>query len=167
MGRLIMGAALVAVATASFAQNETHGVPQGIPQRQMDAIREHHTKQIFGSSQSLTNLQPDVVLYRKIFERRENNLDRQRLPEIDPVPMAQVFKAHDLTLGQLVQVAAAASGYDAVFHPQVNQQQIVKINTHPNSLDDIAEYLTRVTDAQFTVYQEGRVLVGLPKGAAQ
>jgi len=167
MGRLAMCAALLAVATTSFAQNDTHGVPQGIPQRQMDAIREHHTKLILGSSQSLTNLQPDVVLYRKIFERRENNLDRQKHPELDPVPMAQVFKAHDLTLGHLVQVAAAASGYDAVFHPQVNQQQLVKLNTRPNSLDDIADYLTRVTDAQFTVYQESRVMVGLPKGAAQ
>ena len=107
------------------------------------------------------------MLYRKIFERRENNLDVQRQVPLDPVPMAQVFKAHDLTLGQLVNVATAASGYDAVMHPQVNQQQIVKLNTRPNSLNDIAEYLTRVTDSQFTVYQETRVLIGLPKGSAQ
>lgn len=163
MGRLTMTFAMLAVSGLAAAE----GVPQGIPQQQMDTIREYHTKQIMGSSQSLTNLQPDVVLYRKIFERRENPLDQQRRVPLDPVPMAQVFKAHDLTLGQLVQVASAASGYDAVIHPQVNQQQIVKLNTRPNSLTDIAEYLTRVTNAQFTVYQESRVLVGLPKGAAQ
>lgn len=163
MGRLTMTLALMAVSGVSTAQ----GVPQGIPQQQMDSIREYHTKQIFGSSQNLTNLQPDVVLYRKIFERRENNLDVQRQVPLDPVPMAQVFKAHDLTLGQLVNVATAASGYDAVMHPQVNQQQIVKLNTRPNSLNDIAEYLTRVTDSEFTVYQESRVLIGLPKGSAQ
>jgi len=150
---------------AGIAQAE--GVPQGIPQQQMDAIREYHTKQIMGSSQDLTNLQPDVVVFRKLFERRENNFDQQKLVPLDPVPMTQVFKANDLTLGQLAKVAAAASGYDAVLHPQINQQQIVKINSRPNSLTDIAEYLTRVTDAQFTVYQESRALVGLPKGLTQ
>ncbi|MEX6780150.1 hypothetical protein [Pseudomonas aeruginosa] len=163
MGRVIM--MLCSLACAGIARAE--GVPQGIPQQQMDAIREYHTKQIMGSSQNLTNLQPDVVLYRKLFERRENNLDQNKIVPLDPVPMAQVFKARDLTLGQLVKVAAAASGYDAVLHPQINQQQIVQINSHPNSLTDIAEYLTRVTDAQFTVYQEGRNLVGLPKGLTQ
>lgn len=163
MGRVIM--LLGSLVCAGIAQAE--GVPQGIPQQQMDAIREYHTKQIMGSSQDLTNLQPDVVLFRKLFERRENNFDQQKLVPLDPVPMAQVFKANDLTLGQLAKVAAAASGYDAVLHPQINQQQIVKINSRPNSLTDIAEYLTRVTDAQFTVYQESRALVGLPKGLTQ
>ncbi|OZB34742.1 MAG: hypothetical protein B7X51_00715 [Pseudomonas sp. 34-62-33] len=163
MGRLIM--LLGSLVCAGIAQAE--GVPQGIPQQQMDAIREYHTKQIMGSSQDLTNLQPDVVLFRKLFERRENNFDQQKLVPLDPVPMTQVFKANDLTLGQLAKVAAAASGYDAVLHPQINQQQIVKINSRPNSLTDIAEYLTRVTDAQFTVYQESRALVGLPKGLTQ
>lgn len=167
MGRLIMTIALCAVASSALADRDIRGVPQGVPQEQMDAIREYHTKQILGSSQSLTQLQPDVVLYRKLFERRENTLDHQRIPELDPVPMAQIFKAHDITLGQLVNVAAAASGYDAIFHPQINQQQVVKINTRPNSLTDIAEYLSRVTDAQFTVYQESRVLVALPKGASR
>ncbi|MBI6902661.1 hypothetical protein JET81_12345 [Pseudomonas aeruginosa] len=163
MGRVIM--LLGSLVCAGIAQAE--GVPQGIPQQQMDAIRECHTKQIMGSSQDLTNLQPDVVLFRKLFERRENNFDQQKLVPLDPVPMTQVFKANDLTLGQLAKVAAAASGYDAVLHPQINQQQIVKINSRPNSLTDIAEYLTRVTDAQFTVYQESRALVGLPKGLTQ
>lgn len=163
MGRLTVALALLASASIALAE----GVPQSIPQQQMDAIREHHTKQILGSSQGLTNLQPDVVLYRKIFERRENTLDQMKQVPLDPVPMAQVFKARDLTLGQLVKVAAAASGYDAELHPQINQQQIVKINSQPNSLTDIAEYLTRVTDAQFTVYQEGRALIGLPKGFNQ
>lgn len=163
MGRVIM--LLGSLVCAGIAQAE--GVPQGIPQQQMDAIREYHTKQIMGSSQDLTNLQPDVVLFRKLFERRENNFDQQKLVPLDTVPMTQVFKANDLTLGQLAKVAAAASGYDAVLHPQINQQQIVKINSRPNSLTDIAEYLTRVTDAQFTVYQESRALVGLPKGLTQ
>ncbi len=163
MGRVIIALALLANTSIALAQ----GVPQSIPQQQKDAIREHHTKQILGSSQSLTSLQPDVVLYRKFFERRENTLDQMKQVPLDPVPMAQVFKAHDLTLGQLAKVAAAASGYDAVLHPQINQQQIVKMNSQPNSLTDIAEYLTRVTDAQFTVYQESRALIGLPKGLTQ
>ncbi|HBO2935009.1 TPA: hypothetical protein L4R50_000003 [Pseudomonas aeruginosa] len=163
MGRVIM--TLCSMIFVASAQAE--GVPQGIPQQQKDAIREYHTKQIMGSSQDLTTLQPDVVLFRKLFERRENSLDQMKMVPLDPVPMAQIFKAHDITLGQLVKVAAAASGYDAVLHPQINQQQTVLINSHPNSLTDIAEYLTRVTDAQFTVYQEGRALVGLPKGLTQ
>lgn len=163
MGRLIPVVALMLASASALAQ----GVPQTIPQDQMDAIREYHTKQIMGSSQNLTNLQPDVVLYRKFFERRDYNLDTQRTIDLDPVPSAQVFKAHDLTLGQLANVAAAASGYDAVIHPQIDQRQIVKINSRPNSLADIAEYLSRVTDAQFTVYPESRVLMAVPKGAGQ
>ncbi|MCF5374164.1 hypothetical protein [Pseudomonas syringae] len=163
MGRLIAGLALLATSGLAVAE----GIPQSIPQQQMDAIREYHTKQILGSSQSLTNLQPDVVLYRKIFERRENEVDKPKFPTPDPVPMAQVFKAHDITLGQLVNVAAAASGYDVAFHPQVNQRQIVKINSRPNSLTDMAEYLTRVTDAQFAVYPDSRLLVALPKGTGK
>ncbi|MCF5381942.1 hypothetical protein GIW05_00200 [Pseudomonas syringae] len=163
MGRLIAGLALLA--TSGFAVAE--GIPQSIPQQQMDAIREYHTKQIMGSSQSLTNLQPDVVLYRKMFERRENEVDQPKFPTPDPVPLAQVFKAHDITLGQLVNVAAAASGYDVAFHPQVNQRQIVKINSRPNSLTDMAEYLTRVTDAQFAVYPDSRLLIALPKGTGK
>jgi hypothetical protein len=163
MVRLIAVFAVVLASCYVSAQ----GVPQGIPQQQMDAIREYHTKQILGSSQNLTNLQPDVVLYRKMFERHENPLDQQKHLEPDPVPFAQVFKGRDLNLGQLVNVAAAASGYDAVIHPQINQQQIVKFNSLPNSLTDMAEYLTRVTDAQFTVYPDSRVLVALPKGPAK
>jgi len=135
----------------------------GIPQEHMDAMREHHTKQIMGSSQNLTLLQPDVLLYRKIFERRENNIDRRALPEPDPIPLAQIFKKSDLTLGQVVSIAAAASGYDVEFHPQVNQDEIVKINSRPNSLVDIAEYLTRISNAELYVYQESRVLMAMPK----
>lgn len=156
MGRLIITAQLVLFSAWVSAQS--------MPQMHKDAIREHHTKQIMGSSQDLTLLQPDVVLYRKIFERRANRVDTQTLPDLDPVPMAQVFKKHDLNLGQLLSVTAAASGYDPVFHPQVNQQQLVKINSLPNSLDAIAEYVTRVSDAHVSVWQESRVLMVMPKG---
>lgn len=48
MGRVIM--LLGSLVCAGIAQAE--GVPQGIPQQQMDAIREYHTKQIMGSSQT-------------------------------------------------------------------------------------------------------------------
>lgn len=155
MGRLMTMIPLMAVSTWAAAS--------GIPQEHKDAIREYHTKQIMGSSQDITLLQPDVVLYRKIFERKENVLDQRHLPEVDPIPFAQIFKKSDLTLGQVVKVAAAASGYDAEFHPQVNQDEIVKINSRPNSLTDIAEYLSRVSKAELYVYQESRVLMAMPK----
>lgn len=159
MGRLI---ALAAVFLAVPAVAE-----QAIPQAHLDAIREYHTKQIFGSSQDLTLLQPDVVLYRKIFERRENNVDYQQLPGIDPIPLAQIFKKADLSMGQLVRVTALASGYDAEFHPMVNQAEIVKINSQPNSLADIAEYISRVTSSQMSVWPESRVIVVMPKGESR
>jgi hypothetical protein len=161
MVRMTLILALTAIAGIAGAQ----GVPQGIPQEQKDAIREYQTKRILGSSQQLTHLQPDVALYRKMFERRENGVDQQKTIPLDRVPMVQVFKVRQLTVGQLANVAAAASGYDVVFDPQVNQQQYVKINSQANSLVDIAEYLTRVTDAHYTVYQESRVLMVLPKGS--
>lgn len=140
---------------------------QSIPQVQRDAIREFHTKQIFGSAEELTLLQPDVVLYRKIFERRENQVDVQQLPELDPIPMAQLFKNTDISLGHLITLTAAASGYDAEFHPQVNQSQMVKINTRANSLDAIAEYVGRVTSTQISVWPESRVVMVLPAETMQ
>lgn len=159
MVRVMTGMAFMVVAGGSFAD----GLESTIPNQQRDAIREYHTKRVLGSSLNLTNLQPDVLLYRKIFEKKSNVVDRRELPDLDPVPMAQLFKKTDLPLGNVATLLAAASGYDAVFHPQVNQSQIVKLNSYPNSLIDIAEYLTRVTDAQFVVYQEGRQLIAMPK----
>ncbi|WP_332875378.1 MULTISPECIES: hypothetical protein [Pseudomonas] len=159
MVRVMTGLAFMMVAGCSLAD----GLESTIPNQQRDAIREYHTKRVLGSSANLTNLQPDVLLYRKIFEKKSNVVDQRALPELDPVPMAQIFKKTDLPLGNVVNLLASASGYDAVFHPQINQSQIVKINSFPNSLTDIAEYLTRVTDAQFVVYQEGRQLIAMPK----
>lgn len=155
MGRVIQAFTLMVLSTLATASS--------LPQDQKDAIREYHTKQVIGSSQPLTKLQPDVVLYRKIFERKVNVVDQQHLPENDPVPMAQLFKKSDLTLGQIVKLAASASGYDTEFHPSVNQDQIIKINSLPNSLIDISEYLSRVTDAQIYTYPESRMLIALPK----
>lgn len=159
MGRLILVVAL--------GLSSSIALGQAIPQAHLDAIREYHTKQIFGSSEDLTLKQPDVVLYRQIFERRENTVDYQQMPELDPIPLAQVFKKTDLKLGQLMRVAALASGYDAEFHPQVNQNEIVKINSYPNSLDDIAEYVTRVTGSHISIWPESRVVVVMPKGEMQ
>lgn len=158
MGRLIAACMLASLFSASA------WAAPSMPQEHRDAIREYHTKQIMGSSEDLTLLQPDVKLYRNIFERKENVLDQRVLPDMDPIPFAQIFKKTDLTLGQLVKVAAAASGYDAEFHPQVNQDELVKINTRPNSLTDMAEYLSRVSNADLYVYQESRVLMAMPKG---
>ncbi len=131
---------------------------QGIPQNHKDAIREHHTKLIMGSGQQITVLQPDVMLYRSIFER-ENTVENRDLPAPDPVPWAQVFKGKDLSFGQTLSLAARASGYDAHFDASVNQAQIVKLNTEANSLVDLAEYLSRVTGTQVTVYPESRVIL--------
>lgn len=140
---------------------------QSLPQQHRDAIREAKTKQIFGSSEDLTLLQPDVILYRKIFELRENHVDRQLLLELDPIPMAQIYKYSELNLGQLISLSAAASGYDAEFHSQVNQSQMVKINSHANSLDAIAEYVGRVTDTKISVWPESRVVLVMPSESAQ
>lgn len=163
MGRLIVVVTLMLNAGIALAG----GVPQGVPQQHMDAIREHHTKRILGSSQELTILQPDVTLYRKIFSGEVALQYSKRPLKVDEAPSVQVFKSADLKLGPLVRLLSAAGGYDASFHPQVNQEQYVKLNTQANSLTEIAEYLTRVTDAQFTTYPESRLLVAMPKGAQQ
>lgn len=156
MGRLILGFCLAA-ATSS-------GAAEGISQYHMDAIREFHTKRIMGSGQQLTNLQPDVVLYRKIFEK-PNTLDTRGTPEPDGIPWAQVFKKADLSFGDTLTLAAAASGYDAHFDPAVDQHQRVKLNTQANSLTDLAEYLTRVTSADVRVYPESRVVIVTKKAS--
>jgi hypothetical protein len=56
----------------------------------------------------------------------------------------------------LIKLAGAASGYDPVFDKQVNQDELVKINSQANSLADIAEYVTRVSSAQVLVYPDTR-----------
>ncbi len=156
MGRLIVGLCLATAATAASAE--------GISQYHMDAIREYHTKQIMGSGQQLTNLQPDVVLYRKIFEK-PNTVDDRSAPEPDAIPWAQVFKKADLSFGDTLTLAAAASGYDAHFDPAVDTSQRVKLNTQANSLTDLAEYLTRVTGADVRVYPESRVVLATKKAS--
>ena len=155
MGKLTIGFCLLAAASTALAE--------GVPQMYKDAIREHHTKMILGSGQDLTVLQPDVVLYRKIFQK-ENTTDHRELIQADEIPWAQLFKNQDLTLGEIVRLSAAASGYDSRFDPQVNQDQVIKLNSHPNSLRDLAEYLTRVSGARVTVYPEGLVVTATLKG---
>lgn len=153
MGKLIM------LLAALFAGQAT---AEGIPQEHKDAIREHYEKEILGSGKDLTVRQPDVELYRKIFTK-PNTLDVRVLPAPDQIPSPQIFKNQDLTLGQILNLAGAASGYDAVFDPQIDQNQIIKFNTQPNSLSDIAEYLSRVSTAQVTVWPESRVIMATKK----
>lgn len=162
MGRVVPAAALAAALSVA-----AHAQAVSLPQAQLDAIREHHTKLIMGSGQDLTNLQPDVRLYREIFRLKKNKPDQRELPEIGPIPYAQVFKKTDIPVGKLVTVAAAASGYDIEFHPRVNQNEVIKLNTRANSLTDLAEYLTRVSGAYYQVYPESRVLMAFPKGGAR
>ncbi|WP_017520035.1 hypothetical protein ACQCLI_32370 (plasmid) [Pseudomonas nitroreducens] len=156
MGKLTVAFALLVITGPALAE--------AFPQMYKDAIREYHTKMILGSGQDLTVFQPDVALYREIFKKKNSTTKRQ-LIEGDQIPWAQLFKHQDLTLGEIVRLSAAASGYDPHFDPQVNQNQVIKINTHPNSLRDIAEYLTRVSGARVTVYPESRVITATLKGA--
>lgn len=135
-----------------------HVYAHSIPQTQQDAIREHHTKLIMGSGQNVTVLQPDVLLYRSIFERK-NMLEERQLIEPDQVPWAQVFKKSDMSFGHILSLAALASGYEAHFDGNIDPTQIVKLNTQANSLVDLAEYLSRVTGTQVSVYPESRVIV--------
>lgn len=129
---------------------------EGIPQQHKDAIREYHTQRILATSQPITTLQSDVRLYRELL-KTPNTIDHRQLPEPDEIPWARFFKGQtDLTLGQLINLAGAASGYDPVFDKQVNQDELVKINTQANSLADIAEYVTRVSSAQVLVYPDTR-----------
>ncbi|WP_409286791.1 hypothetical protein [Pseudomonas guariconensis] len=134
----------------------------GITQYHKDAIREHYEKLILGSGQDLTVRQPDVVLYRRIFAK-PNETDPRVLPEPDQIPWPQLFKTQDLTLGEILRLASAASGYDAEFDPAIDENQVIKLNTAPNSLRDLAEYLSRVSTAQVTVYPEARMITATRK----
>lgn len=135
---------------------------EGITQYHKDAIREYYEKQILGSGQDLTVRQPDVDLYRKIFTK-PNEVDTRQLPPPDQIPWPQIFKNQNLTLGEILNLASAASGYEAEFDPVINQNEIVLINTSPNSLRDIAEYVTRVSSARITVYPESRLITATRK----
>ncbi|SBW84672.1 hypothetical protein PVE_R2G0646 [Pseudomonas veronii 1YdBTEX2] len=135
---------------------------EGITQYHKDAIREYYEKQILGSGQDLTVRQPDVDLYRKIFSK-PNEADTRPLPPPDQIPWPQIFKNQNLTLGEILNLASAASGYEAEFDPAINQNEIVLINTSPNSLRDIAEYVSRVSSARITVYPESRLITATRK----
>jgi len=131
---------------------------EGITQYQKDAIREYHTKKILGSGHELTSRQPDVILYQNIF-KKPNTLDVKRTPEVDQIPWAQVFKKADLSFGDTLSLAAKASGYDPVFDEAVDTSKIVKLNSQPNSLVDLAEYLERVTGSIIRLYPDTRVII--------
>ena len=153
MGKLIFCLACV-LATPAFAE--------GISQYHKDVIREHYEKQILGSGKDITQRQSDVNLYRRIFEK-PNVLDERPLPPPAEIPWPQIFKGQVLTLGEIVKLASAASGYDPVFDPAVDQSQPIKLNSEANSLRDIAEYLTRVSNARITLYPELRNVVATNK----
>lgn len=153
MGKLMLALAVLVTPLAHA---------EGITQYHKDAIREYYEKQILGSGQDLTVRQPDVNLYRKIFEK-PNVVDTRPLPPPDEIPWPQIFKKQNLTLGEILRLASAASGYDAEFDPTIDQNQIVEINTAPNSLRDIAEYVSRVSTARITVYPEFRVITATRK----
>ncbi|MCK1788908.1 hypothetical protein [Pseudomonas violetae] len=153
MGKLILA---LAVLIAPLAHAE------GISQGHKDAIREYYEKQILGSGKDLTVRQPDVVLYRKYFTK-PNVMDTRSLPPPDEIPWPQIFKKQNVTLGEILRLASAASGYETEFDPSIDQNEIVKINTAPNSLRDIAEYLSRVSATQVTVYPESRLITATRK----
>lgn len=153
MGKLILALAILAAPIVHA---------EGITQYHKDVIREYYEKQILGSGKDLTVRQPDVNLYRKIFEK-PNVVDSRPLPPPDEIPWPQIFKNQNLTLGEILELASAASGYEAEFDPTIDQNQIVKLNTAPNSLRDIAEYVSRVSTARITVYPESRLITATPK----
>lgn len=146
------------MAASCFALLCMDASAEGITQYQKDAIREYHTKMIMGSGQDLTSRQPDVVLYQNIF-KKTNKVDQQQHPEIDQIPWAQVFKKANLSFGETLTLAALASGYDSVFDEAVDTSRIVKLNTQPNSLTDLAEYLERVTQTNIKLYPETRMVI--------
>ncbi|MGP0171177.1 hypothetical protein ACSVIJ_04765 [Pseudomonas sp. NCHU5208] len=153
MGKLILSLAFL-LAGPVYAE--------GISQYHKDAIREHYEKQILGTGKDITLRQPDVDLYRRIFAK-PNVLDERPLPPPAEIPWPQIFKGQELTLGEIVTLASAASGYDAVFDPAVDQSQLIKLNSEANSLRDIAEYLSRVSNARITVYPESRNIIATKK----
>ena len=153
MGKLILSLAFV-LATPAFAE--------GISQYHKDVIREHYEKQILGSGKDITVRQTDVNLYRRIFEK-PNVLDVRPLPPPAEIPWPQLFKGQVLSLGEILNLASAASGYDATFDPAVDQSQPIKLNSEANSLRDIAEYLSRVSNADVTVYPESRDVIATKK----
>lgn len=153
MGKLILSLLFL---LAPIAQAE------GITQYHKDAIREYYEKQILGRGQDLTVRQPDVDLYRRIFTK-PNEVDTRPLPPPDQIPWPQIFQKQNLTLGEILNLASAASGYETEFDPAINQNEIVLINTSPNSLRDIAEYVSRVSSARITVYPESRLITATQK----
>ncbi|HFL7941131.1 hypothetical protein IYR97_24110 (plasmid) [Pseudomonas fulva] len=155
MGKLIFCIPMILALTAA-----AHA--EGITQEHKDAIREHYEKLILGSGQDLTVRQPDVALYRRIFTK-PNVVDTRPLPPPDQIPWPQIFKTQNLTLGEILNLASAASGYETAFDPEIDQSQVVLLNTAPNSLRDIAEYLTRVSSAQIIVYPEARLITATQK----
>lgn len=150
MGRLIVTACLALCCGSALAE--------GITQYQKDAIREYHTKMILGSGQDLTLRQPDVLQIQNLM-KKPNTVDVQRTVDLDPIPWAQIFKNADMTFGDTLTLAAKASGYDPVFDPAVDTTKIVKLNTQANSLTDIVEYLSRVTNLNIQLYPESRVVI--------
>lgn len=153
MGKLMQSALLMLSMSSTFA------VADGITQHQKDAIRESYEKSILGARGNITTLQPDVALYRRLFPA-PNKIDVRELPPADPIPWARLFKGPQrMSLRRTLDLVAAGSGYDVFYDPQVNQDRLVSLNTQPNSLKDIAEYLTRVGGAQITLLPESRSIL--------
>lgn len=126
-------------------------------QVEKDSIREHHTRLILRTGKPITVLQPDVRVAREIFSI-ENSVAPRPLLEPDPIPWVQLFKKQDLSLGETLEILSKASGYDLAVHPQIDLNQTVKLNGQQNSLRDIAEYLSRISNSHISVFKEARML---------
>jgi hypothetical protein len=146
------------ILVACLALTCGNALAEGITQYQKDAIREYHTKMILGSGQDLTRRQPDVVHFQNMM-KKPNQVDEHHTVDADPIPWAQVFKNANMSFGDTLTLAAKASGYDSVFDPAIDTSKIVKLNTQANSLTDIAEYLSRVTNYNINLYPESRVVI--------
>lgn len=128
-----------------------------LSQVEKDAIREHNTRLILRTAEPITVLQPDVLVAREIFAK-SNTIQQRALVEPDPIPWVQLFKKADMPLGETLEILAKAAGYDLAIHPQVDLNQLIKINGQQNSLRDVAEYLSHISNAHVSVFNEARVL---------
>lgn len=154
MGKLIICLTFALAWTSSHAQD-------GIPQSVKDSIREYRTKEILRSGQNLTHVQADVALIRKEL-KKQNEVSKRNLQDFDQIPWVQLDKRIDLEFGQILMIASLASGYDLYADESVDLSQIVKFNNQPNSLLDIAIYLSNKTKTDITLYPESRAVVVTP-----
>ncbi|MEE8058125.1 MAG: hypothetical protein V3T17_09855 [Pseudomonadales bacterium] len=133
-----------------------------IPQWQKDLLREYYAHAILKTTKIDVKLSSKISAVRWQFQRYAKTHARP-YPELADIPLIQIFNTGSLTLADVITYICLSSGYEPIIHADVELNQPIALNNQLNSLSDMSDYLSDVSNTHVSVYREGKTLLLIPK----